>query len=102
MRRAWFEPADPLLAARSVDVIFLYDAYHHINERVTYVAKIKPSLKPGGRLVIIDYARTKDNSEHSIVKDEVVDELRRAGFRLACEFDLLSPKQYFFGFEPVP
>jgi arsenite methyltransferase len=96
------EPADPLLAARSVDVIFLCDAYHHINERVTYFAKIRPSLKPGGRLVIIDYARTKENSEHSIVKDEVVDELRRAGFRLAREFHLLSPKQHFFEFEPVP
>lgn len=96
------EPADPLLAARSVDVIFLCDTYHHISERVAYFANVRQSLKPGGRLVILDYVRTKERSEHSIVKEEAVDELRRAGFRLAREFDLLLPKQYFLEFEPEP
>jgi arsenite methyltransferase len=96
------EPADPMLAARSVDVIFLCDTYHHISEPVTYFANVRQSLKPGGRLVIIDYVLTKERSEHSIVKEEAVDELRRAGFRLAKEFDLLLPRQYFLEFEPEP
>ncbi len=90
---------DPMLAASSVDVIFLCDTYHHINDRVAYFTKVRQSLKPGGRLVILDFVRTKDNPDHSIVKEEVVDELRRAGFRLAKEFDLLLPKQYFLEFE---
>jgi SAM-dependent methyltransferase len=94
-------PDDPMLAASSVDVVFLSDTYHHINDRVAYFTKVRQSLKPGGRLVIVDFVRTKDNSDHSIVKEEVVDELRRAGFRLAREFDLLLPKQYFLEFEPV-
>jgi SAM-dependent methyltransferase len=67
-----------MLAARSVDVIFLCDTYHHISERVTYFANVRQALKPGGRLVILDYVRTKERSEHSIVKEEAVDELRRA------------------------
>jgi len=96
------EPSDPLLAPRSVDVIFLCDTYHHISERVAYFANVRQSLKPGGRLVNIDYVRTKDRPEHSSVKEEVVEELRRAGFRLAREFDLLLPKQYFLEFEPEP
>jgi len=95
-------PDDPLLAASSVDVVFLCDTYHHINGRVAYFAKVRQSLKPGGRLVILDFVRTKDNPEHSIVKEEVIDELRRAGFRLAREFNLLSPKQYFLEFESAP
>jgi predicted methyltransferase len=94
-------PDDPMLAASSVDVVFLSDTYHHINDRVVYFTKVRQSLKPGGRLVILDFVRTKDNSDHSIVKEEVVDELCRAGFRLAREFDLLLPKQYFLEFEPV-
>ena len=94
-------PDDPMLPAGLVDTIFLCDAYHHINDRVAYFAKARQSLKPGGRLVVLDFVRTKDNTEHSIVKEEVVDELRRAGFRLAKEFDLLLPKQYFLEFEPV-
>jgi len=52
--------------------------------------------------VIVDYVRTKDRREHSIVKEEAVDELRRAGFRLAREFDLLLPRQYFLEFNPGP
>jgi predicted methyltransferase len=95
------EPSDPLLAAHSVDLIFLRDTYHHIKERVAYFANVRQSLKPGGRLVIIDYVRTNESSEHSIVKEDAVDELRRAGFRLAKEFDLLLPRQYFLEFELV-
>ena len=94
-------PDDPMLAASSVDVIFLCDTYHHITDRVAYFANVRQSLKPGGRLVILDNVRTKESSEHSIVKEEAVDELRRAGFRLAKEFDLLLPRQYFLEFEPA-
>jgi arsenite methyltransferase len=93
---------DPMLAASSADVIFLCDTYHHVDDRAVYFAKVRQSLKPGGRLVIIDRVRTKDRLEHSSDKEEVVDELRRAGYRLAREFDLLLPKQYFLEFEPEP
>jgi arsenite methyltransferase len=94
-------PDDPMLAASSVDVVFLCDTYHHIDDRAAYFAKIRQALKYDGRLVILDFVRTKENADHSILKDEVVDELRRAGFRLAREFDLLLPKQYFLEFEPA-
>lgn len=94
-------PDDPMLPANSVDVVFLCDAYHHISDRVAYFARVRRSLKPGGRLVILDFARTEHNADHSIVKEEVVDELRRAGFRLTGEFDLLLPKQHFLEFEPA-
>jgi arsenite methyltransferase len=93
-------PDDPMLAAGSVDLIFLCDTYHHIADRAAYFAKARQALKPGGRLVILDFVRTKGNSEHSIVREEVVDELRTAGFRLAREFNLLLPNQYFLEFEP--
>ncbi|HZS04798.1 MAG TPA: hypothetical protein VFD58_08180 [Blastocatellia bacterium] len=52
--------------------------------------------------IFVDFVRTPDNRDHSIVKDEVIEELRRAGYRLAREFDLLLPKQYFLEFEPAP
>jgi arsenite methyltransferase len=95
-------PDDPMLAASSVDAIFLCDTYHHISDRAAYFAKVRQALKPGGRLVILDSVRTKENADHSIVKEEVVDELRRAGFRLAKEFYLLLPKKYLLEFEAEP
>jgi arsenite methyltransferase len=93
-------PDNPMLAATSVDVTFLCNTYHHISDRPAYFGKVRQALKPGGRLVILDFVRTKENSDHSIIKEEIVDELYSAGFRLAKEFDLLLPKQYFLEFEP--
>lgn len=93
-------PDDPMLAPNSVDVIFLSDVYHHINDRVNYFARAKQTLKPGGRLVIVDFVRNRNNDEHSVIKEEVLDELRRAGYRLVKESELLAPRQYFFTFEP--
>jgi predicted methyltransferase len=90
---------DPQLAPRSVDLVFLCDTYHHINDRVAYFKKVRESLKPAGRLAILDMIRSSQNSDHSVVRDEVIEELRQAGFRLSRELDFLQPRQYFFIFE---
>ena len=49
------KPDDPTLAAASVDVIFFCDVVHHIENRAAYYQKLKTALKPGGRIVIIDF-----------------------------------------------
>ena len=92
---------DPQLAPGSVDVIFLCDTYHHINNRVQYFRKARQSLRQGGRLVILDMVRTAKNPDHSVVREEVIEELQQAGYRLAKELDFLLPRQYFLQFEPV-
>jgi predicted methyltransferase len=92
---------DPMLAPNSVDVIFLCDAYHHIDDRVNYFARVKAALRPGGKLVVVDYVKAKDNDEHAVVREAVIDELKRAGYELTQEFKLLLPRQYFFEFKPV-
>jgi predicted methyltransferase len=93
---------DPMLAPASVDVIFVCDTYHHINDRVAYFRNARQALRPKGRLVIVDFVRTAENPEHSIVKQDVIDDLQRAGYRFAVELGFLWPKQYFLVFEPVP
>ncbi len=92
---------DPQLAPDSVDVIFMCDTYHHISNRVAYFTKARQSLRQGGRLVILDMVRAGKNQDHSVVREEVIEELQQAGFRLTKEFDLLLPRQYFFTFEAV-
>ena len=37
-----------------VDLILVVDTYHHIDDRTRYFAALQSSLRPGGRLVIID------------------------------------------------
>jgi predicted methyltransferase len=60
------------------------------------------ALKPGGKLVVVDYVKTKDTDDHAVVGEAVIDELKRAGYELTQEFKLLLPRQYFFEFKPVP
>lgn len=90
---------DPQLDPQSVDVIFLCDTYHHIDNRVTYFARVKAALRAGGRLAIIDYP--EDGTAHSIKKQTVIDELKQAGFAVAADHSSLLPRQFFLTFEPV-
>lgn len=96
---------DPLLDKGSVDVAFVCDTYHHIEGRVAYFSNLKTAFRPGGRLVIVDPVKpdgyTNDGAEKRFTTDEVIDELRRAGYRLTKRFDFLLPHQYFLEFEPA-
>jgi ubiquinone/menaquinone biosynthesis C-methylase UbiE len=95
-------PEDPHLAPASVDIIFLCDVLHHIENRPAYYAKLAAALKPGGRVVIVDFHKRElpvgPPPAMKLAQEEVVAELGRAGFRLTRSLDTL-PYQYFLFFE---
>jgi len=95
-------PDDPLLPAASVDLVFLCDVIHHIENRGAYYAKLADSLRPGGRLAIVDFYKRDlpvgPPPAMKIAKDDLVGELGQAGFSLMEEFDFLA-YQYFLVFE---
>lgn len=43
------------LAPNSVDVVLIVDVWHHIDDRVAYARDLAAALKPGGRVVIVDF-----------------------------------------------
>ncbi len=98
------KPDDPGLAPASVDVVFLCDAYHHIENRADYFRKVRAALKPGGRVVDVDFKKellpVGPPPAHKVARDAVIEEMRRAGFRLVREHNFL-PYQYFLEFEPA-
>jgi arsenite methyltransferase len=98
------KPNDPGLSAASVDVVFLCDAYHHIEDRPAYFRRIIPALKPGGRVVIVDFHKRPlpvgPPPAHKIAGQQTIDEFRQAGYRLVRRHDFL-PYQYVFEFEPA-
>jgi ubiquinone/menaquinone biosynthesis C-methylase UbiE len=98
---------NPRLPPQSADVIFLCNVYHHLDSRSAYFSKVRSALKPGGRVVIVDFyhdARSGDVGfprKHLVPRDTVVEEMADAGFRLTREHEFL-PRQYFLEFSPAP
>ena len=95
------KPDGPGLGPQSVDVIFLSNTYHHISNRVEYFRKLSKSLKPNGRIVIVDFYRKPQPVgpplEQKVSQETIIKELRQAGYRLTRSLDFL-PYQYFLQF----
>ncbi|MBI4650684.1 methyltransferase domain-containing protein [Candidatus Desantisbacteria bacterium] len=101
-------PNDPQLDNNSIDIIFMCNTYHYIEERTSYIKKLSKSLKKDGRIIIIDYR--KDYYKKSIpagpysytIKNELSEEIvkkefQEAGYILNRSLDFL-PYQYFLEF----
>jgi arsenite methyltransferase len=94
------KPDDPGLAPASVDLIFNCDAYHHIDDRVAYFTNVAKTLRPGGRIAILDFNGSGwavRASGHYTPPEQVKSEMARAGYRLVQEADFLE-KQSFLVF----
>ena len=46
---------DPSLPAKDVDVAFFHDVLHHIDDRAAYLKSLATYLKPGARIVVVEY-----------------------------------------------
>jgi arsenite methyltransferase len=95
-------PDDPRLPEQSVDLIFFCDVLHHIANRAAYYPKIVKALKPGGRVVVVDFYK-KDlpvgpPPSMKLSDEEGITELRNAGFTLTKRLGIL-PHQYYLFFE---
>jgi ubiquinone/menaquinone biosynthesis C-methylase UbiE len=91
---------DPELPARSVDVVFLCNTYHHIENRVEYFENVSESLKTGGRVVVVDFYKNTDFGpprDHKLAKEVVLEEMKKAGYHLKKELKIL-PQQYYLEF----
>jgi predicted methyltransferase len=82
------------------DLVVLVDVYHHIEERPRYFRALAASLKPGGRVAVIDFrldARRGPPRPARVAPETVKAELAAAGYALSAEHAFL-PEQYFLVF----
>jgi cyclopropane fatty-acyl-phospholipid synthase-like methyltransferase len=85
-----------------VDSVLLVDVYHHIEKREAYFRRLADSLKPGGRIAIIDFTMTSSMGPPKAVRIDPArakSELKAAGYELVQEHTFL-PNQYFLVFAP--
>jgi SAM-dependent methyltransferase len=93
---------DPSLPEK-VDLILLVDVYHHIEDRTRYFGKLRQSLRPGGRIAIIDFKLDSPQGppvSARVAPGTVKDEMKAAGHALGAEHGFL-PFQYFLVFRPA-
>lgn len=94
-------PDDPRLPPSGVDMIFSANTYHHFGGSGTaYFARAGKYLRPGGRVVIIDFNRSQwfdIFGSHHTSPEVIKSEMKEAGFELKQEFKFL-PKQAFLVF----
>jgi arsenite methyltransferase len=93
---------DPRLPANMFDAVLLVDAYHEIEDPVTFLTHLAAALKPAGRLGIIDFKLEGGGPgpprDERVAADMVEADAVRAGLRLESAETFL-PFQYFLIFE---
>jgi precorrin-6B methylase 2 len=93
------QAGDPMLPARSVDAVLLLKAYHEVAEPVALLKNLEKSLRPGARVGIID--RNGNAENHGVNEAIVVEEARRAGYKLIARYDFVKGdgEDYFLVFQ---
>lgn len=88
-----------ILPEKTLDLVFVRNVYHHLQNRVEYFRNLTGLLKPEGKIAIIEYKRGKLFSfrrifGHYIPQEIIMKEMEKAGYRLEKKFDFL-PEQSF-------
>jgi len=95
------KPDNPGLSDDSVDSVLLLKTYHEVADPVALLRNIRPALRPGARIGVID--RTGNGEDHGVQKSVVIREATQAGYRLIAEHDDLvkdDKMDYFLVFAP--
>lgn len=83
----------PRLPERSVDLAFIAYAYHEFGDPQAMMASIRRALKPGGRVVILEYAKESKIAPasplHKMSFEEIRREIEPMGFAIDQLLDFL-------------
>ncbi|HXD73901.1 MAG TPA: class I SAM-dependent methyltransferase [Vicinamibacterales bacterium] len=92
---------DPRLPVESLDVVIMVDVYHELSQPQLMLRHIKASLKPGGRLVLLEYRKEDPDipirPEHKMSVAEAKLEVEAEGFKLTQTNEDL-PRQHILIF----
>lgn len=95
---------DPLLPDAVCDVVLIVDTYHHFPDGPAYLRALMKRLRPGGRIVNIDFHKRADVPygpplEHKIAREEFIRQAATAGLAPVADLPML-PYQYFIVMKP--
>jgi ubiquinone/menaquinone biosynthesis C-methylase UbiE len=89
---------DPALPASDVDVAFINDVLHHIEDRSAYLKSLARYIKPSGRIAVIDFhpdaGGHRNQPELQVSKDKAASLMAEAGFKPIEEIALFTDKYF--------
>ena len=96
-------PDDPKLPEQGLDLVLMVDVYHELARPQAVLQKLRTSLKPEGRLVLIEFRKESAwvpiREEHKMSVKEARLELEAEGYRFERVIDVL-PWQHILVFRP--
>ena len=93
-------PTSPNLNPEEADIIMIVNTYIYLPNRIRYINNLKNSLKPGGKLLIINFKKKRmpegigPPKKIRVPLYQVEDELTRAGYTLVSSDDTSLDYQY--------
>jgi len=90
---------NPGLPEHSFDRIFLVHVYHEVTEPYAFLWHLRPGLKPGGAVIVVEADRPTD--QHGIPPKQLFCEFARVGFRLTEFIRKPELASYYARFEAV-
>lgn len=92
------EPNDPHLGPNEVDLVLIVNTYMYLQDRTAYLINLQRSLRPGGKVIIVDFKKKRTTigppSSIRVPQNEVEDQLEAAGYRLVESDDTSLDYQY--------
>jgi SAM-dependent methyltransferase len=82
------KPDDPMLPKDAVDSVLLLKTYHEVADPIALLEHLRPALKPGARLGIID--RSGNGTDHGVSDKIVIEEAAQAGYQLLKTYDFVK------------
>ena len=84
---------DPRLPEKALDLVFIAYAYHEFADPDRVMAAVRRSLKPGGRVVVLEYAKESNIAPasplHKMSFEEIRREIEPMGFAIDQLLDFL-------------
>ncbi len=105
------DPAGTNLPKACCDAIYMRRVYHHVSRPDSMNLSLMQSLKPGGRLAIIDFepdgaegepGERDEGSSHGITAETLIDELTHTGFEIVRDAETSGRYYYVVFRKPVP
>lgn len=90
-------PDDPRLPEASFDRIFMVHMYHEIESPYEFLWRMRPSLRPGGQVIVVDADRPTQN--HGTPPDLLKCEFAAVGYRQVAIQSMPSAGGYLAIFE---